>query len=125
MSHDSVYVPMLTQLAIVALVGLVSYRAWRAHVARKVRRPAPCLSHTLLTELQEDELYGVQQGCGSPRRWAAHWPQGLDLLWAVSQHARKQTILQFFLEIIESSGVTHEQQLRMIAQSASQKCLND
>jgi hypothetical protein len=69
----------------------------------------------LLIRSQEDELFAAQQGCGRPRRWAARWPQGLDLLWTVSQHARKQTILQFFLEIIDSSGVTHEQQLRMVA----------
>jgi hypothetical protein len=36
----------------------------------------------------------------------------LDLLLAAGRHARNQTILQFFLEVVESSGPTHEQQLR-------------
>jgi hypothetical protein len=51
-------------------------------------------------------------GCKPVRRWAARWPQGLDLLVAAFYHARAGTILQFFLDIIESSGTTHEQQLR-------------
>ncbi|CAN9124789.1 unnamed protein product [Alternaria alternata] len=50
-------------------------------------------------------------GCKAPRRWAAKWPKGLDLLLRVGQHARAQTILQFFLDVVESSGPTHEQQL--------------
>jgi hypothetical protein len=41
MSHDGLYVSVsvLTQFAIVVLVGLVSYRAWRARIARKVEPP--------------------------------------------------------------------------------------
>ncbi|EDU47079.1 cytochrome P450 52A11 [Pyrenophora tritici-repentis Pt-1C-BFP] len=53
----------------------------------------------------------MQMGCKAPQRWAAKWPQGLDLLLKAGQHARAQTILQFFLDVVESSGPTHEQQL--------------
>lgn len=53
-------------------------------------------------------------GCKAPRRWAAKWPQGLDLLLKAGQHARSQTILQFFLDVVDSSGPTHEQQLRKV-----------
>ncbi|EMD97755.1 hypothetical protein COCHEDRAFT_1085873, partial [Bipolaris maydis C5] len=55
-----------------------------------------------------------QMGCKAPRRWAAKWPQGLDLLLKAGQHARSQTILQFFLDVVDSSGPTHEQQLRRL-----------
>lgn len=51
-------------------------------------------------------------GCKSPPKWASKWPEGLDLLWKATQHARARTIMQFFLEVTESSGATHEQQLR-------------
>ena len=51
-------------------------------------------------------------GCKPLRKWAAKWPQGLDLLLKASQHAKAQTILQFFLEVLQASGTTHEQQLR-------------
>jgi hypothetical protein len=51
-------------------------------------------------------------GCKPAPKWAARWPQGLDLLIAVFHHAKAGTILQFFLDIIELSGPTHEQQLR-------------
>ncbi|KAF1849641.1 cytochrome P450 52A11 [Cucurbitaria berberidis CBS 394.84] len=50
-------------------------------------------------------------GCKPARRWAARWPQGLDFLLKAAHHAKAQTILQFFLEVVESSGTTHEQQL--------------
>ena len=61
---------------------------------------------------QEEDRYAAQMGCKTPRRWAAKWPQGLDLLLKAGRHARAQTILQFFLEVVDSSGPTHEQQLR-------------
>ncbi|KAI4939601.1 uncharacterized protein J4E92_000887 [Alternaria infectoria] len=60
---------------------------------------------------QEEDRYAAQMGCKAPPKWAAKWPQGLDLLLKARQHARAQTILQFFVDIVDSSGPTHEQQL--------------
>lgn len=74
---------------------LLGYRIWRRQIQRK-----------------EEDQYAAQMGCKAPRRWAAKWPQGLDLLFKAGQHARAQTILQFFLDVVDSSGPTHEQQLR-------------
>ena len=54
----------------------------------------------------------IQKGCLPAPRWAARWPLGLDLLLKASLHARKETILQFFLEVMDSSGSTQEQHLR-------------
>ncbi|KAG9194308.1 hypothetical protein G6011_04343 [Alternaria panax] len=74
--------------------SFAGYKIWR----RRVRR-------------NEEDQYASQMGCKAPRKWAAKWPQGLDLLLKAGQHARAQTILQFFLDVVESSGPTHEQQL--------------
>ncbi|KAI0571343.1 N-alkane-inducible cytochrome P450 [Pyrenophora tritici-repentis] len=76
------------------VLSLLGYKIWCRHVRRK-----------------EENQYAAQMGCKAPRRWAAKWPQGLDLLLKAGQHARAQTILQFFLDVVESSGPTHEQQL--------------
>ncbi|EUC50116.1 hypothetical protein COCMIDRAFT_1291 [Bipolaris oryzae ATCC 44560] len=71
------------------------YRIWRRQIQRK-----------------EEDQYAAQMGCKAPRRWAAKWPQGLDLLLKAGQHARAQTILQFFLDVVDSSGPTHDLGLR-------------
>ncbi|KAI2474453.1 Cytochrome P450 ARB 01131 [Pyrenophora tritici-repentis] len=72
---------------------VVGYKIWSRQARRK-----------------KEDQYAMQIGCKAPRKWAAKWPQGLDLLKA-GQHARAQNILQFFLDVVESSGPTHEQQL--------------
>ncbi|KAF7447811.1 CypX Cytochrome P450 [Pyrenophora tritici-repentis] len=76
------------------VLSVVGYKIW----CRQARR-------------QKEDQYAMQMGCKAPQRWAAKWPQGLDLLLKAGQHARAQTILQFFLDVVESSGPTHEQQL--------------
>lgn len=61
---------------------------------------------------KEDKRYATRMGCQALPRVITRWPLGLDLLLKVGRHAKADTILQFFLEIIESSGLTHEQRLR-------------
>ncbi|KAJ8116574.1 hypothetical protein OPT61_g2020 [Boeremia exigua] len=58
-----------------------------------------------------DRCFATQSGCKPAPKWAARWPQGLDLLVAVFRHAEAGTILQFFLDVLELSGPTHEQRL--------------
>jgi hypothetical protein len=65
-------------------------------------------------QLEVERQYAAEMGCKPPQKWAAKWPEGLDLLLKATQHARARTIMQFFLEVTESSGATHEQQLRKV-----------
>jgi hypothetical protein len=51
-------------------------------------------------------------GCQSLPVVATNWPLGVDLLLRAGRHAKVQTLLQFFTDIVESSGYTHEQRLR-------------
>jgi hypothetical protein len=92
-------------------LSFLGYKIWCRQVRRKV-----CVFKGIYccgTDIYEEEdQYAAQMGCKAPRRWAAKWPQGLDLLLKAGQHARAQTILQFFLDVVDSSGPTHEQQLR-------------
>ncbi|KAH8626737.1 Cytochrome P450 [Alternaria alternata] len=93
------------------VVSLACYKLWKRQDRLKVRASNRIRRH--LTNVRQDKNhYAAQMGCKAPRRWAAKWPEGLDLLLRVGQHARAQTILQFFLDVVESSGPTHEQQLR-------------
>ncbi|KAF2006585.1 cytochrome P450 52A11 [Amniculicola lignicola CBS 123094] len=85
----------LIYLLVGAFLSLTAYRRW-----------------THRNQNQKEDRYAAQLGCKPPPRWAAQWPQGLDLLLKAGQHARAGTILQFFLEVVETSGYTHEQQLR-------------
>ncbi|KAL6161124.1 hypothetical protein ACJBU6_00255 [Exserohilum turcicum] len=50
-------------------------------------------------------------GCRPLPHVATKWPLGLDLLVRAGRQNKAQTLLQFFLEVIESSGMTHEQRL--------------
>ena len=45
------------------------------------------------------------------RPWNAKWPLGLDLLVKAFRHAREMQVLQFFLDVVEGSGTTFEQNL--------------
>lgn len=93
------------------ILSLVGYKLWKRQIRLKVRA-SEGICRRAADIRQEEDQYAAQMGCKAPRRWAAKWPQGLDLLLKVGQHARAQTILQFFLDVVESSGPTHEQQLR-------------
>ena len=61
---------------------------------------------------KEDERYATRMGCQPSPRVTMRWPLGLDLLLKAGRHAKADIILQFFLEVIESSELTHEQRLR-------------
>jgi len=99
-------------IALFAIVlSLVGYKLWKRQTRRQVDRTEEM--HNRAADIsQEEDQYAAQMGCKAPRRWAAKWPQGLDLLLKAGRHARAQTILQFFLDVVDSSGPTHEQQLR-------------
>jgi cytochrome P450 len=45
------------------------------------------------------------------RLWKSAWPFGLDLLVKALLYARKECILSFFLEVVEESGTTFEENL--------------
>ncbi|KAM0721366.1 hypothetical protein Q7P37_002290 [Cladosporium fusiforme] len=60
---------------------------------------------------QELRRLEVKHNCQSVRPWAAKLPWGLDLLFRAFRHGRNRTVCEFFYEISEVSGITHEQRL--------------
>lgn len=64
---------------------------------------------------QEAQRIYVSEGCAAPRSWAARLPFGLDLLIRVFLSTRRGRVCEFFRDISEQSGSTHEQRLRKCA----------
>jgi hypothetical protein len=62
----------------------------------------------------------VEKSCVRPRLWAAKWPWGLDLLFKAFWHGQNRTVCEFFYQISELSGPTHEQRLRRLPGHLSQ-----
>ena len=60
---------------------------------------------------QELQLLEAEFGCARAPPWTARFPAGLDLLAQAFWHGRNQTVMEFFLEVSELSGPTHEQRL--------------
>ncbi|KAF1963786.1 cytochrome P450 52A11 [Byssothecium circinans] len=81
-------------LAIFALLSLVGYWLWKRQAEKRF-----------------EERFSVQMGCKPAQRWASRWPQGLDLLIQAYRHAKADTIMQFFPDMMQASGPTHEQKL--------------
>lgn len=54
----------------------------------------------------------LDKGCEAPRLWAARFPFGLDLLVQAFLSTRHKRVCQFFCDVSELSGATHEQRLR-------------
>jgi hypothetical protein len=64
-----------------------------------------------LRMMQLEDDFAAQHGCQPLKPWKSNLPFGLDLLLKAFKHARTQTILQFFLEVVEESGNTFQQSL--------------
>ncbi|KAL3475350.1 n-alkane-inducible cytochrome P450 [Aspergillus californicus] len=62
-------------------------------------------------KLRADEQIAIAKGCLSLESWNSTWPLGLDLLLKAFQYERRQQILKFFLDVIDESGNTFEQNL--------------
>ncbi|KAI0114263.1 cytochrome P450 52A11 [Hypoxylon sp. NC0597] len=58
-----------------------------------------------------EQRFALEHGCQPLRPWAAEWPLGLDMLVKVFKHSKRKQILQFFVEEVERSGITFEQNL--------------
>ena len=101
----------ISMLLCLVVCSLLVYKVWKRQMQREVG-VVDNMKGDAADNHQEEDRYAAQMGCKAPRRWAAKWPQGLDLLLKAGRHARAQTILQFFLDVVDSSGPTHEQQLR-------------
>ncbi|KAH8882468.1 cytochrome P450 [Thozetella sp. PMI_491] len=54
---------------------------------------------------------GLERGCQPVKAWDAKWPFGLDMLFKALRYSREQHILQFFVDVTETSGTTFEQNL--------------
>lgn len=91
---DIFIAPSTSLVAAVGLLTLLAYRIWLSHE-------------------QEKELCRLEaeKDCERPRPWAAHWPWGLDLLCKAFWHGQNRTVCEFFYQISEVSGPTHEQRL--------------
>lgn len=61
--------------------------------------------------LQIEQRFAAKHGCQPLHPWSAKWPFGLDLLAKAFKYARRMQILQFFIEVLEESGTTFEQNL--------------
>lgn len=61
---------------------------------------------------QEAQRIYLSEGCAAPRSWAARLPFGLDLLVRVFLSTSRGRVCEFFRDISEQSGSTHEQRLR-------------
>ena len=64
---------------------------------------------------QELQALEAEFDCGRAPVWIARLPLGLDLLVKAFWHGYNRTVMQFFLDVSERSGATHEQQLRRVA----------
>ncbi|KAL3429273.1 cytochrome P450 [Aspergillus tetrazonus] len=62
-------------------------------------------------ELQADNQLAAANGCLLPEKWNSTWPLGLDLLVKAFHYDRRQQILKFFLDVVDTSGTTFEQNL--------------
>jgi hypothetical protein len=62
---------------------------------------------------QKEEQYALERGCSPPGPWVAKWPLGLDFLYHAFRRGLDQTVMEWFAEMGELSGTTHEQRLRL------------
>jgi cytochrome P450 len=56
-------------------------------------------------------MFVARHGCKPLKPWKCAWPFGLDLLMKAFRYAREEHILSFFLDVVEESGTTFEQNL--------------
>ncbi|USP76220.1 uncharacterized protein yc1106_03494 [Curvularia clavata] len=62
-------------------------------------------------ERKEQDAFGEKMGCEPLPVMKTKWPLGIDVLFTASRHVKEQILLQFFMEIIDSTGLTHEQRI--------------
>lgn len=65
----------------------------------------------LYKKIQIERRFAAKHGCQPLRAWKAKWPLGLDMLMKAFNYSRRMQILQFFLEVVDTSGTTFEQNL--------------
>ncbi|KAH7313319.1 cytochrome P450 [Stachybotrys elegans] len=71
--------------------------AWRWHMRRQTNKA--------------ERSFALAHGCQPLRPWKAEQPLGLDMLAKAFKYSGQMRILQFFLEVVETSGTTFEQNL--------------
>ncbi|KAL4752594.1 hypothetical protein BDW72DRAFT_211555 [Aspergillus terricola var. indicus] len=62
-------------------------------------------------ELRADDQIAAINGCLPLKKWNSAWPLGLDLLVKAFRYDRRQQILKFFVNVVDKSGTTFEQNL--------------
>ncbi|KAL9109660.1 MAG: hypothetical protein Q9227_005698 [Pyrenula ochraceoflavens] len=87
-------VPATYQAIALALIIYLASRWWR-----------------LTDQHKADEQFAIQHGCEPLKTWNAKWPMGLDLFVKAFRYAKAEQILRFFLDVVERSGTTFEQNL--------------
>ncbi|QLI72644.1 uncharacterized protein G6M90_00g083950 [Metarhizium brunneum] len=60
---------------------------------------------------EAEKRFASERGCQPLRPWSAKWPLGLDLLLKAFTYARRGQILHYFLQVVEQSGTTFQQNL--------------
>ncbi|KAL4813454.1 cytochrome P450 [Aspergillus spinulosporus] len=63
------------------------------------------------SRVNADAQIAAANGCLPPKKWNSTWPLGLDLLVKAFRYDRRQQILKFFLDVVDKSGTTFEQNL--------------
>lgn len=74
---------------------------------------------------KEQDAFGKGQGYEPVPKLVTKWPLGVDLLFKATCHVKDQTLMQFFTDIVESSGHTHEQRTRKLATQTFGNSVND
>jgi hypothetical protein len=109
---DTFVAPRISLLVVLGLLTLLAYKSWLSYEQEKV---CICVDASLYGELtyidQELRRLEVERNCARPRLWAAKWPLGLDLLLKAFWHGQNRTVCEFFWQVSEQSGPTHEQRL--------------
>jgi cytochrome P450 len=62
-------------------------------------------------KIEAEERFARQHDCQPLRPWNAKWPLGLDMLAKVLRYAKQKQILKFFVEALDETGTTFEQNL--------------
>jgi hypothetical protein len=60
---------------------------------------------------QADAIFAAKHHCLPAPQLKFNWPLGLDLIWSAFEHQRANTVLQFFVDILDRTGPTFEQTL--------------
>lgn len=111
-------VPSSWQWNAIAVILTVLALAWSWQSRRRVSQDECQYVHFrsntifyLKATISSEQQFALEHGCQPLRPWKARWPLGLDMLVNASRYASQKQILRFFLDVVDESGVTFEQNL--------------